>query len=68
MNDCDRNVEGADRVIGPAPADARPHAPWPIWRRAVAYLVLAGIALLCIWYVDRRAHVSVEQMNRQTDK
>jgi len=45
---------------GPAPADARPHAPWPLWKRIVAYVALALIALLCIWYIDLKAHQSVE--------
>ena len=45
---------------GPAPADARPHPRWPLWKRALAYLVLALIALLCIGYIDLKAHQSVE--------
>lgn len=45
---------------GPAPADARAHAPWPLWKCVLAYLVLALIALLCVWYIDLKAHQSVE--------
>ena len=45
---------------GPAPADARPRARWPLWKRVLAYLALALIALLCVWYIDLKAHQSVE--------
>jgi hypothetical protein len=38
-----------------APADAVPHHPWPIWRRILAYLLLAGLASVSIWFIDRGA-------------
>ena len=41
---------------GPAPADAVPHPPWPLWKRVLAYLVLAALAAVAIWYVDLKAH------------
>ena len=43
----------------PAPADARPHRPWPLWMKVLAYLTLAAMALLAIWYIDLKAHESV---------
>jgi hypothetical protein len=42
--------------IGPAPADARQHAPWPAWKKVLAYAVLAALAAGAIWYVDLKAH------------
>lgn len=39
-----------------APADARPHAPWPLWKKVLAYAVLAAVASAAIWYVDLKAH------------
>jgi hypothetical protein len=44
----------------PAPADARPHPRWPLWRVVLAYVVLAGMAAAAIWYVDLRAQRSGE--------
>ena len=41
---------------GAAPADRRPHAPWPLWKRVFAYASLAGAAAAAIWYVDLKAH------------
>jgi hypothetical protein len=43
-------------VLGPAPADARPHGHWPPWRTVLAYVVLAALAAGAIWYVDLKAH------------
>ena len=41
-------------TLGPAPADARLYDPWPWWKRMIAYGALGGLALLCIWYIDRQ--------------
>jgi hypothetical protein len=41
--------------LGPAPADAQPHAPWALWRKVLAYAVLAALAAASIWYVDLKA-------------
>lgn len=38
---------------GIAPADARPHSPWPRWRRIVTYILLAALAIASILYIDR---------------
>jgi hypothetical protein len=38
-----------------APADAVPHRPWPIWRKVTAYLLLAFLASVSIWFIDRGA-------------
>jgi hypothetical protein len=46
---------------GPAPADARPRESWPLWKRIVAYLILALLALASIWYIDLKAHQSVQE-------
>jgi hypothetical protein len=51
--------ESADRArvtLGPAPADARPHARWPAWRVVIAYALLAALAGISIWYIDLKAH------------
>ena len=29
--------------------------PWPLWRRVVAYVVLAAVAAVSVWLVDRDA-------------
>ena len=42
--------------MGPAPADARPHAPWPAGRKLIAYALLAALAAGAIWYIDLKAH------------
>ena len=42
--------------MGPAPADALPHAPWPMWKKIFAYSLLAAVAAAAIWYVDLKAH------------
>jgi hypothetical protein len=42
-------------TLGPAPADARPHRPWPAWRKVVAYATLAALAAVAIWYIDLKA-------------
>ena len=39
-----------------APADLRPHAPWPLWKKACAYVLLAAASSAAIWYVDLKAH------------
>ncbi len=28
---------------------------WPLWKKVVAYVVLAALAGVSIWFVDRRA-------------
>jgi hypothetical protein len=40
--------------VGAAPADLRPHARWPIWKRIAAYILLALLAVLAIWIVDQK--------------
>lgn len=44
-----------------APADARVHAPWPLWKRITAYAVLATLAVLSIRFIDRRVDVLVRE-------
>ena len=46
----------AATTTGPAPADARPHAAWPAWKRLLAYAALACLAGAAIWFIDLRAH------------
>jgi hypothetical protein len=53
MNDPTTIVSAAP---GPAPADARPHAAWPTWKRLLAYATLAFLAAAAIWFIDLRAH------------
>ena len=50
------NARRAAATLGPAPADARPRAAWPAWRKVLAYLVLTALAAGAIWYVDLKAH------------
>jgi hypothetical protein len=52
----DRSKANPPRAPQPAPADARPHAPWPVWRVVVAYAILASLAAAGIWYIDLKAH------------
>jgi hypothetical protein len=49
----DKNTEP---FLGVAPADARPHAPWPVWKKAVGYLLLAALSFAAIWFVDVKVH------------
>jgi uncharacterized oligopeptide transporter (OPT) family protein len=42
--------------IGIAPADARPHAAWPVWKKVLAYLVMSAVSLAAIWFVDVKVH------------
>ena len=42
-------------TIGAAPADERRHQKWRWWKIALAYLVLAVVAVASIWLVDREA-------------
>jgi hypothetical protein len=37
-----------------APADARPHAPWPRPRKIAAYIILLAVALISVWFINRR--------------
>ena len=46
----------ASTTPGPAPADARPHAAWPMWKKLLAYAALAFLAAAAIWFIDLRAH------------
>ena len=39
-----------------APADLRPPQPWPLWKKVLAYAVLAAAAAAAIRYVDLKAH------------
>jgi len=39
---------------GAAPADAAMHAPWPTWKKILAYAALAALAAVSIWVIDRR--------------
>jgi hypothetical protein len=38
-----------------APADAKPHRKWPVWKRVLAYSTLAALAAASVWFVDRDA-------------
>jgi hypothetical protein len=45
--------------LGIAPADAKPHRRWPLWRIAIAYLLLTALASFSIWFIDKGAmHVA----------
>jgi hypothetical protein len=46
----------ASTTPGAAPADARPHAAWPTWKKLFAYVTLAFLAAAAIWFIDLRAH------------
>jgi hypothetical protein len=46
----------ASATTGPAPADARPHPAWPMWKRLLGYATLAFLAAAAIWFIDLRAH------------
>ena len=52
----ERDDEGASSS-GIAPADAAPHAPWPAWKRVLAYALLSGLSLASIYFVDRKVHL-----------
>jgi len=45
----------------PAPADIRPHAPWPAAAKVAAYVILALLAAVSIWLADRR----VDELSRE---
>lgn len=55
MNRPDATDTSSDRPIGVA---------WPWWRKTLAYLMLAGLAGLSIWLVDRKVHppISYEEV------
>ena len=38
-----------------APADAQPRQPWATWRKILAYILLALLASVSIWFIDRGA-------------
>jgi hypothetical protein len=38
-----------------APADAIARRPWPIGKKILAYLLLALLAAVSIWFIDRGA-------------
>jgi hypothetical protein len=37
-----------------APADRRERAPWPLWRKIVVYAALFALAVVSIWFINRR--------------
>ena len=37
-------------------ADARFHAPWPRWKKVLAYALLSALSLAAIWFVDVKVH------------
>ena len=39
--------------------------PWPLWKKVLAYAVLAALAGVSIWYVDRRAALPVSGGEQQ---
>jgi hypothetical protein len=39
-----------------APADARTHAPWPTWKKILAYGLLSALSLAAIGLVDVKVH------------
>ncbi len=44
---------------GTAPADVRPRKPWPVWAILLAYFLLAALASVSIWFIDKDAmHVA----------
>jgi hypothetical protein len=46
----------ASAAFGRAPADARRHAIWPMWKKLLAYAALTCLAAGAIWFIDLRAH------------
>jgi hypothetical protein len=49
----------------PAPADVRPHAPWPTWRKVLAYVLLAAAAAFGIWLVDVKSKLGETRKPRE---
>ena len=45
-----------DDPRGIAPADARPRAAWPVWKKLLAYGLMALLSLAAIWLVDVKVH------------
>ena len=43
-------------LTGVAPSDALPRAPWPTWKKLMAYVVLSAVSLGAIWFVDLKVH------------
>jgi hypothetical protein len=41
-----------------APADLHEHRPWSLWAKVLAYLVYLGVAMVSIWFIDRRVDVT----------
>lgn len=39
-----------------APADAIARPAWSLWKKVLAYALLAAAASTAIWYVDLKAH------------
>ena len=49
----------------PAPADVRPHAPWPTWRKVLAYVLLGAAAAFGIWLVDVKSKLGETREPRE---
>ena len=43
-------------AAGIAPADARPRAAWPTWKKLLAYALMSALSLGAIWVVDVKVH------------
>jgi hypothetical protein len=39
---------------GIAPADARPQRPWPLWAKLLAYTLFLALAIISVWFINRR--------------
>jgi hypothetical protein len=50
----------------PAPADVRPHAPWPTWRKVLAYVILGAAAAFGIWLVDVKSKLGEQRGEQQS--
>ena len=58
----------AESSQGIAPADAAPHAPWPTWRKVLAYVLMSALALASIWVVDLKVHRAAQMPLSQPGK
>lgn len=54
----------ADPTTRPAPADAQPHRPWRWPARLAAYAILLVLAIVSIWFIDRRVDALAEPTAR----
>ena len=61
-------TEAREGSGGIAPADAVPHAPWPTWRKVLAYVLLSALSLASIWIVDLKVHRAAQMPLTKSNK